>query len=128
EPLVRQLGADNFVARSDDVVGALRAAVPDGFDGLLDAAVIGSAALGAVRDGGALAGVNSAAVPQSERGIRVEPVRVQRDGARLAELAGAVERGERTPRVAATYPFEQAADAHARMDKGGLRGRLVLVP
>jgi NADPH:quinone reductase-like Zn-dependent oxidoreductase len=30
--------------------------------------------------------------------------------------------------VAATYPLEQAAAAHERLARGGVRGRLVLIP
>ena len=37
-------------------------------------------------------------------------------------------RGLLTLRVADTYPLEHAAKAHERLEAGGLRGRLVLVP
>ena len=43
---------------------------------------------------------------------------------RFAELL----RGGLTARVAGTYPFEEAVRAHERLAKGGVRGRLVLVP
>ncbi|MFF9114044.1 zinc-binding dehydrogenase [Streptomyces massasporeus] len=33
-----------------------------------------------------------------------------------------------TTRVAETFALEDAAKAHARLDGGGVRGRLVLVP
>ena len=42
---------------------------------------------------------------------------------RLREL---VEAGALTLRVAATYPPEQAAEAHRRLEAGGTRGRLVV--
>jgi NADPH:quinone reductase-like Zn-dependent oxidoreductase len=123
EEFVRGLGA-TFVPRTDDPAGALRAAVPGGVDGLLDAAVVGVPAIGAVRDGGAFAAVVEPAAPPTERGIRVHPIHVHSDGAQLAELLG----GGLVARVAATYPFEEAARAHERLAKGGVRGRLVLVP
>jgi hypothetical protein len=37
------------------------------------------------------------------------------------------EAGVVTLRVAATYPPEQAADAHARLEAGGTRGRCVIL-
>jgi NADPH:quinone reductase-like Zn-dependent oxidoreductase len=67
-------------------------------------------------------------VPQAERGIRVEPVMVHSNGTELADLARLVEQGVLTLRVADTVPFADVADAHARLAKGGVRGRLVLVP
>lgn len=50
------------------------------------------------------------------------------DGARLAELAGLVDEGVLTLRVAETYALDEAAKAHARLAQGGVRGRLVLIP
>ncbi|NHC14728.1 zinc-binding dehydrogenase, partial [Motilibacter deserti] len=37
-----------------------------------------------------------------------------------------VEQGRLTLRVAATYPVQQVAEAHRRLEAGGVRGRLVL--
>ncbi|MBN6054463.1 NADP-dependent oxidoreductase [Nonomuraea sp. RK-328] len=127
EAFISGLGA-TFVPRSDDPARALRAVAPEGVDGLLDAAVIGPPALAAVRDGGAFVSVRPPATPAAERGIRVETVFVHSDGARLRELAVLVEQGRLTLRLARTFPFEQAAEAHELFAKGGLRGRLVLVP
>jgi hypothetical protein len=59
---------------------------------------------------------------------RIEAVQVNPDGARLAELVRLVDEGVLTLRVAETYALEDAAKAHARLAKGGLRGRLVIVP
>ena len=36
--------------------------------------------------------------------------------------------GKLTLRVAGTYPLEEAARAHKRLEAGALRGRLVLIP
>ncbi|MFE9364768.1 NADP-dependent oxidoreductase [Streptomyces sp. NPDC006978] len=119
EELVRSFGADRFVERGD-------AAGP--FDAVLDAAVLGADALAYVRDGGDYVGVIPNAGPPSVRDIRVQVVEVAADGDRLAELVKLVDEGVLTPRVARTYPLEQAADAHTRLAEGGVRGRLVLVP
>lgn len=57
-----------------------------------------------------------------------EAVEVNPDGARLAELVRLVDDGVLTTRVAETFALDEAAKAHARLDEGGVRGRLVLVP
>jgi NADPH2:quinone reductase len=36
--------------------------------------------------------------------------------------------GVLTPRVAQIYPLSNAAEAHGQLARGGLRGRIVLVP
>ncbi|GAA2225260.1 NADP-dependent oxidoreductase [Streptomyces indiaensis] len=119
EAFVRSLGAERFVS----------GAVTDGgFDAVLDAAVLGEPALAGVRDGGRYIGVIPQAEPASVRGVRTGAVEVSADGARLAELVRLVDEGVLTTRVAETFALEDAAKAHARLDGGGVRGRLVLVP
>ncbi|WP_405811485.1 NADP-dependent oxidoreductase [Streptomyces sp. NBC_01520] len=119
EELVRSFGADRFVERG----------APAGpFDAVLDAAVLGADALAHVRDGGDYVGVIPHAGPLGVRGIRVRAVEVAADGNRLAELVKLVDEGALTPRVARTYPLEQAPEAYRRLAEGGARGRLVLVP
>jgi NADPH:quinone reductase-like Zn-dependent oxidoreductase len=128
EGLVRGFGAHEVVARSGDPGAAFRAVAPDGVDGLIDAAVIDSAALAPIRDGGALVTVRRWNGP-TERGIRIEPVWVAADLERadgLRELADHLRAGRLTPRVAGTYPIDRASDAHTRLEAGGVRGRVVL--
>ncbi|MEV4107899.1 NADP-dependent oxidoreductase [Nonomuraea sp. NPDC049695] len=127
EAFISGLGA-TFLPRSDDPVSALRAIAPEGVNGLLDAAVIGPQVLAAVRDGGAFVSVMPPATPPAERGIRVETVFVHSDGARLRDLVALVEQGLLTLRAAGTFTFDQAAEAHELFAKGGVRGRLILVP
>ena len=128
EELVRGLGADVVVARGTDVAVRVRAAVPEGVDAVADGAVLGSRMLPALRDGGHLAAVQPFdGTP--ERGITVHQVSVSEDveeQEKLDELRDLVERGAVTPRVADTYPMEDAAEAHRRLEAGGVRGRLVL--
>jgi NADPH:quinone reductase-like Zn-dependent oxidoreductase len=127
EELVRAMGAEFFVPRSAHLASAVRDLVPGGVDAAFDAAVIGLPALDAVRGGGAFAAFTGLG-PRTLRGIRVEAVHIRADGAALARLSSLAAAGRISLRVAATYPLEEASRAHERLDQGGLRGRLVLVP
>ncbi len=129
EGLVKGLGAEVFVPRGDGAIQGLRAASAGGVDGLIDAAVLDAAVLPAIRDGGRLATVRGFAGP-SERGITIIPVRVVEylhNHEALGRLAKQVAAGELTLRVAETFPPERAADAHRKLEAGGVRGRLVIV-
>ena len=120
EQWVRQAGASEFIARGS--------AIPAGaFDGVLDAALLVDEALAAVREGGSIVAVSDPSTPVSERGIRVAKVSVHGDGARLAELAALAEAGELPLRIAATVPFEDVAQAHLLLEKGAVRGQVVLL-
>jgi NADPH:quinone reductase-like Zn-dependent oxidoreductase len=136
ESLVRGFGAELFVPRAAEptapgpgtLAARVRALVPGGVHGVLDAAVLGLPALDALRGGGAFVSVIAGVAPPPLRGTRVSTVFVRADGARLAELVGLVEAGTLTLRVAETFPLEKAAAAHQRLAEGSLRGRLVLLP
>ncbi|MCL2780969.1 MAG: NADP-dependent oxidoreductase [Actinomycetia bacterium] len=128
EALVRELGADVVIPRGDDFAARVREQFPDGVDGLADGALLGALALPAVRDGGAVATVRGYS-GDGRRGLRVTPVTVRsylESWEKLDQLRELVERGVVTLRVAATYPAEQAPEAHRRLQAGGARGRLVL--
>ncbi|MFB9839300.1 zinc-binding dehydrogenase, partial [Actinoallomurus acaciae] len=66
--------------------------------------------------------------PPPLRGIRVFNHWIHADGTRLRDLADLAEAGTLTLRVAEALPLEHVAEAHRRLEKGGLRGRLVLTP
>lgn len=128
EEFVRGLGAEWFVARGESVASAVRERVPGGVDAAVDAAVLGLAALDAVRDGGAFVALSAGVAPVGLRGIDVATVFFRADADQLGEVVRLVEAGRLTLRVAEVCPLEKAADAHARVASGGVRGRLVLVP
>ncbi len=126
--LVGGLGAHVVVPRGPDVAAAIRRAVPDGVDALLDAAVMGAPVLPAVRDGGQLMAVRPFA-GETEREITVSLVLVfhhLHEADRLARLAELAARRTLTLRVADVLSADHAAEAHRRMAAGGVRGRLVL--
>jgi NADPH:quinone reductase len=104
-------------------------------DAALDVVGAGAAlaAFARVRDGGRYATV----VPEfwipggqftPARGI--DPVTVFVDEAigDLAELSRLADTAILTPRIGAILPLAAAAEAHARMQRGGARGKLILTP
>jgi NADPH:quinone reductase len=126
--LVRGYGADLVVQRSDDFSAAVRAVEPDGVAAVYDTALLNERACGAIRDGGGLAVVRGWDGPAG-RGITVHKVWVFSVLERtnwLRKLASMVSEGRITLRPLETFPPERAADAHARMDAGGLRGRVLI--
>jgi NADPH:quinone reductase len=130
--LVHELGADTVVRRGEDFSAQTRAAVPGGVDGLVDAALLDAAAVGAVRDGGRMATLRGYEGPSGgRRNITFLPVYVRayaRARDKLDRLRVQAEEGVITLRVARTLPLEQAAEAHRLLESGGIRGRLVLEP
>lgn len=128
EPLVRKLGAEFFVPRGARLGEAVRALVPGGVDAAIDAAVLGAEALDAVRSQGAFVALVGGGEPRPLRGIRVVNTWIRADGPQLAHLATLAGSGALTLRVAETYPLDRAAEAQRRLGRGGLRGRVVLVP
>ncbi len=128
ERLVRSLGADIVVPRGDDIAAQIRKVAPDGVDGLADGSFQSGLALGAVRDGGGFASVRH--WTGAERGITFHETWVRSYDHRadlLDRLRQQVEDGLVTLRVAATFPPEQAAEAHRRLEAKGARGRFVLL-
>ncbi len=126
--LVKSLGADVVVARGDDVADRIRKHFPDGVDGLADGAVLNDIAVPAVRDGGAFTAVRGYE-GNAARGIKFTTTFVRSyDGEyeKLDNLRQLAEAGVLTLRVAGTYAPERASDAHARLEAGGTRGRLVI--
>jgi len=128
EALVRSFGAAHVVERGPGMAEAVRALYPSGVDAVLDAALLGPSVLPAVRDGGQLLAVRPFQ-GETERDIKISLVLVGQhlhEGSRLASLVELAEKGVLTMRVAELLPPERAADAHRRLDAGGVRGRLVL--
>ncbi|MFJ6561239.1 NADP-dependent oxidoreductase [Streptomyces sp. NPDC091412] len=116
EPFVRGLGVD------------FATDLGQGWDAVADAGALQEPALRAVRDGGRFVGVQPAARLPQERGITVEVIFARPDGPLLARLLARVAAGELPARVHAVAPLDDAADAYQAMAKGGVRGRIVLVP
>ncbi|MDP9347476.1 MAG: NADP-dependent oxidoreductase [Actinomycetota bacterium] len=126
EALVGELGATDFVARTDALGEAVRNLVPGGVDAVIDTAVVGIVAHEALRGGGTFVALVAPFAPPPIRGTKVVVQEVYADGGRLAELSALVEAGRLTLRVAQTIPLVEAAKAHQLVESGGQRGRIVL--
>jgi NADPH:quinone reductase-like Zn-dependent oxidoreductase len=128
--LLTQLGATELVPRGAAMSDAVRARHPSGVDGLLDAALIGDAAAALVTHGGTVVSVRRSQV-YTAPGVDVKHVGVLDhvdDTEALTSLSTLAQQGVITPRVTRTFPFEEAAEANRMLERGGLRGRVVLVP
>jgi NADPH:quinone reductase-like Zn-dependent oxidoreductase len=124
----RRLGAESVVSTESGLEAQVRKRRGEGVDVCLDTVGLGDIALACVRDGGRFVTSVPTAVPGASRGIDPETVQVQPDADATAELAGRAAAGELTVRVAETFPFERFRDAYARLERGGLRGKVVLAP
>src|SRR5690606_5360653 len=116
------------VRRGDDVAERILAEAPDGVDGLLDGSVQNEALFPAIRDGGGFATVRGFR-GEPPRGIRSHQVWISeyaQEQQKLDRLRRQAEAGELTLRVADVLPAAEAAEAHRRLEAGGVRGRLVL--
>jgi NADPH2:quinone reductase len=126
--LMRELGADLSVEPAGNVAEQIRAQLPGGAPGVIDAAALDAAALAAIADSGGLATLKGWNGP-SERKIRIHPISSfgsATDTALLDRIRALAEAGVLTTRVAEVLPANHAAEAHRRLAAGGLRGRLVL--
>lgn len=134
EELVAALGADAIVARGHAVGERIRRLHPDGVDAAVDAALQGDEVLPALRDGGQIAlvrrpGERGTSTLHPERGIAARDVWVPdytHATDKLDDLRDLAEQGTLTLRVAKAFPAAEAAAAHRALERGGVRGRLVL--
>jgi NADPH:quinone reductase len=124
----RRLGAETTFDTAGDLAGAIRGEWPEGVDAVIDTVGLGADGLACVREGGAFVTSVPTAVPEAARGIAPETVQVQPDAKALAELADQAATGELTARIAEVLPLDRFRDAFARLERGGLRGKIVLTP
>jgi NADPH:quinone reductase len=129
--LVKTLGAtDTFDARADDAIDRLRAIAPAGLDAVLAFAggAILDACLDLVKPGGRVALPNGVEPVPKRRRRKISIVSYDADdNPRLySRLERAVEKARLTVPIAAVYPLARAAQAHERLERGGVLGRIVL--
>jgi NADPH:quinone reductase-like Zn-dependent oxidoreductase len=125
--LLRRLGVDEAVdALHDDVLAAARRFAPGGLDAIL--ALTGGAELercvAALRAGGTLAHPNGVEVPAGAPARAFDGVPTPQTFARLTATIDAAP--VQVP-IAATYSLDDAAEAHRRLERGHVLGKIVLV-
>ena len=127
---VQELGADEaFDARSHDAAEQLRAIAPDGLHAVL--VLAGSDALepclDLVRPGGRISYPNGVEPdPQKRRGITVHAYNGEAGPGEFERLEKAIEEAGLKIPIAASFPLDEAAKAHERLERGHVLGRIVL--
>nr|WP_212526766.1 NADP-dependent oxidoreductase [Actinospica durhamensis] len=129
---LKELGADETIdyttTRFEDAVSGVDVVIDlvgDAHDRT------GTRSLKTLRRGGLLVAVPAGVSPElahaaEAAGVRVTPYLVEPDGAALATIAGLIDAGKVTVEVEETFPLEQAGAAHARVEAGRTRGKIVL--
>jgi NADPH:quinone reductase-like Zn-dependent oxidoreductase len=84
--------------------------------------------LKAIRKGGVLGSVLGEPEGAKKYDIRVEAFMVQPDASRLYQLADDVSRHEFSIPIARTMKLQEIQEAHRIFERGGLAGKIVLVP
>jgi NADPH2:quinone reductase len=127
--LLRRLGAHVVVPRGERMAAAVRDVAPGGVDGLVDGARLDELAIPLVRDGGSFIHARSMDSPSDNERIQHRAVFVPDHFHRtdkICEVMEFAQRGVFVPRIALQLPMERAAEAHRLLERGGLRGRIVL--
>lgn len=128
DDLVQSFGADIVKLRGKGFADAVRNKFPNGVDGIVDAAVQVDEIVPAAKDGATIITIRGDK-GERERGVTLESIWVadyDQEQAKLDQLRQQVEDGVLTLRVADVLPMDKAAEAHRRMEAGGVRGRLVI--
>jgi len=128
--LVRRLGADVAVdGKADDVDAALKEFAPSGVDAVL--AFVGgkdlTRCLDHVAKGGRLAYPNGIEhEPRKRRGLSITSYDAESGVRQFERLGAAIEQSKLQVPIAATFPLEEVARAHERVERGHLVGAVVL--
>ena len=126
---LRELGASEAIDYTGDWVAAVREAVPDGVDAVLECAGGDtlSQSFETVRDGGRVAYIVPVEEePEPPRGISAHFFSAQPDGGRLSALADMFDAGLLRMNVQEVVPLGEAARAHETVEEGHTRGKIVL--
>lgn len=126
----RRLGADISIdGKREDVAEALAEFAPDGIDavlGLVGGKIL-TTCIDALHPGGRVAypnGIDPA--PRKRRGIKFVTYDAKMGARDLARLNRAMEKATVKVPIEKQYPLARAAEAHRRVEKGHLLGRVVL--
>lgn len=120
EEWVAGLGAAEVLPRSTDLASL------DPVDAVFDAVPLGPPATAPLRDGGAVLFTRTPEDFERSEKLRVETLLADSDPAALRELAADLGAGRLRTRVAQTLDLAEAGEAHQLVERGGLRGKVVL--
>ncbi|MFJ9714074.1 NADP-dependent oxidoreductase [Streptomyces sp. NPDC101234] len=126
--LLHSLGAQTFVPRGPEVADRVLEELGAPVDAVADAALLHERIAPAVRDGGQI-GILRIWDGAPGRDIKVKHLNVRErrtDRDAIIRLRDQVEDGTITLRAAMPFAADDAVAAHARLDQGGLRERIVL--
>ena len=137
---VKGLGADTAIDyRADDVAAAVRRWAPDGVDLVLDAVGLDTLlpqATAVVKPGGSFVEIETLISAASEaqtadaaaKGVRIvsNMIAIARLAEHLAGLARLMSEGKVRMPALEVMPLAEAAQAHARVEQGHVRGKIVL--
>jgi NADPH:quinone reductase-like Zn-dependent oxidoreductase len=131
--LLRRLGADEAIdTHHDDVLAMARRVAPEGIDALL--AFAGGPELerctAALRPGGKIAYPNGVTMPETVAmpdGVVATAFDGVPNPAAFARLNAIVDESPIDVPIAATYSLGDAAEAHRRLERGHVLGKIVLV-
>ncbi len=122
----KQLRTEQIVALDDD---AEVASLPE-LDAIAD--TVGGEVIGKLipklKNGGVLGSVLGQPPGAKGKNIRTEAFSVRPDPQRLSELARSVQEGAFEIPVQEVYPLRKVSQAHARAEKGGVGGKILLLP
>lgn len=128
---LKELGASLVIDyRAGDLADAVRQAAPDGLDLVYDC--VGGPALeqspAFLREGGRLVTIVDPEMAQrfSEQGVNASFVFVEPNADQLDLLRLQLEAGRLKTHLAAVFPLEEAAQAHALIEQQHTRGKIVL--
>ena len=124
---IRELGGEPIDYHGDGVADRIRQAAGGEIDAALD--LFGGdereIAYSILRRGGRLASV-AQPPPEQREGYESHYIFVRPAGDQLSELAGLIDEGRLKPTIQEVFPLDRAADAHATIEDGHVRGKLVL--
>ena len=127
---VRGLGIDTVIdGKEDDTGFAARAFAPDGVDAVL--AFVGGDALlqciDALRRGGRVVYPNGIEpAPRERKHLRLKSFDVSSSPEQFRHLNRAIAAARLKVAIAKVFPLEKAVEAHRRVEKGHILGRVVL--
>ncbi|MCL4479117.1 MAG: zinc-dependent alcohol dehydrogenase family protein [Deltaproteobacteria bacterium] len=131
--LVKQLGADRIIDyRAENFVDViLKETADNGVDVVFD--TVGGETLSesvkATRSSGRIVSIVSSDVnidTAKKKNITVDYMFMQRGRSKLDALRALIERGKIRPVIDSVMPLKDVAIAHQRLEKGGVRGKIVL--